>query len=442
MKSSLTRRGAAFALVLGVVAFAHEARAAGYALYEQGAAALGMAGAASASVNDASAMFFNPAALTRLDGTRVYVGGSLLTPSVSFAGTPGNRQDGSQSYPGGGVTEEMKRQWFELPTVYVTHRYPTHWAVGVGVNAPFGLGVDWKNPDQFTGRYVVTKARLSAVNTNLTAAYEINSQWSVAAGGDLLFSSVELHNRLQAPPPGGGGALIDIAKADLKGDRSSGYGWNAAVSFVPAPRWKFGAGYHSKIVVDEDGKADFTQIPTGNVPFDNAVAASLPPDQDLSTVLRFPATWNGGVAFLPAPAWTLEADAYYVEWKVFTDLPLDFKTTPSANRAIVENYDNTFQVRVGAEHRLPSFTYRFGYYFDQAAAPTESVSPILPDSDRHGATLGLGFTIGQTHPVHVDVYDLALFVKRRGTDGINRDFYDGEYKTFIQSAGLTAEWRF
>src|SRR3989442_5969075 len=74
----------------------------GYSIYEQGAAALGMAGAATASVGDASALFFNPAAMTRLEGTRIYVGGSLLHTGTSFA--PGG------SHSGVCVTPEMKRE--------------------------------------------------------------------------------------------------------------------------------------------------------------------------------------------------------------------------------------------------------------------------------------------------------------------------------------------
>ena len=83
---------------------------AAYGIYEQGAGVMGMAGAGTATVHDASALFFNPANLTRLDGLQVYVGGSLLQPEVSFAGT--------SPYPGYGVTEEMKSQSFFPPTTY------------------------------------------------------------------------------------------------------------------------------------------------------------------------------------------------------------------------------------------------------------------------------------------------------------------------------------
>src|SRR6266850_3822824 len=86
------------------------ALAAGYAIYEQGAAVLGMAGAGVASVSDASALFFNPAALARLEGSRLLVGGSVLSPVTSFAGM--------DPYPGYGVTEEMERQHFFPPTLY------------------------------------------------------------------------------------------------------------------------------------------------------------------------------------------------------------------------------------------------------------------------------------------------------------------------------------
>ncbi len=405
------------------------ARAAGYGIYEQGAAVLGMAGAGAASVNDASALFYNPALLVRFEETnRVDVGGSLLTPVTSFAGV--------NPYPGFGVTEEMKTQYFPLPAAYYARRLPGRWAAGIGVNAPFGLGVEWKNPDTFTGRYIVTKADLRAVNLEYAAAYSIDPRVSVALGGDVAFTKVKLRNRILAPAPGGGGGQVDVAEAELESHYKAGYGWNAAVSVIPSERWKFGATYRSKVIAKPKGDATFTQIPTGDPAFDAGVAASLPPNQGVSTVLRLPAIWSVGAAWL-LPNWTVEADAVYTEWSLFTDLPIRFDQTPAKDRTITEDYDDTWAFRFGAEHRLPAFTYRFGYYYEQEAAPSQSVSPILPDSQRHGVTLGLGYPLGSDKRWRIDVYDLALFLERRGTDSVNRDGFNGDYRTFINSAGLS-----
>ena len=415
------------ATLAGALASATSGHAAGYGIYEQGAAVLGMAGAGTAGVSDASAVFYNPAALTRLEGKQqFYIGGTVLATNTSFAGV--------NPYPGFGVTEEMKRGFFPLPAIYYAHRFGERGAAGLGFNAPFGLGVEWKDPDHFTGRYIVTKADLLAPNLGLSAAYAVNPMLSVAAGGNVMFSKVKLRQRVQQSYPPGG-QIVDVAEAVLESDTEPGYGWNAAVSIVPSPRLSIGASYRGKIVTKPHGDADFTQIPTGDAQFDAAVAASLPPDQAVHTVLRFPAIGSLGVAWMPE-RWKLEADLVFTEWSLFTDLPIEFERTPQNNETIVENYDDALAIRVGAEHRLDAYTYRFGYYFEQKAAPSESVSPILPDAPRHGVTLGVGCGFGPDKRWTLDAYDLALFLERRGTDGANRDHFDGDYRTFIDAVGF------
>src|SRR5437868_661131 len=64
------------------------ALAGGVSLYEVGTSDVGLASAGyGARAQDASTVLTNPAGMTRLDGTRLLVGGQLLYADVSF--TPG-----------------------------------------------------------------------------------------------------------------------------------------------------------------------------------------------------------------------------------------------------------------------------------------------------------------------------------------------------------------
>ncbi|MFI5372073.1 MAG: OmpP1/FadL family transporter, partial [Candidatus Eisenbacteria bacterium] len=412
------------AIVSIAVALPALARASGYQIYEQGAAVLGMAGAGTASVHDPSALFFNPAAITRLPGQQLMIGGHMVSPVVSFAGTP--------AYPGYGVTEEMTRQSFYIPNFYYTYNTGRKLAFGAALDAPYGLGIEWKDPETFTGRYIVTKGDLRTLNASATVAYALTPHWSFAAGFDALWANVSLHNIQTAVLPGGSGGTANVANVELSTDYTPGYTWNAGLDASPNDQWRFGLHYrHFAVVSVDKGKATFQQIPysSGNPSYDNpfnaAVAAGLPPDQTVKTTLRMPAILSAGVAYSPKPDWTLEGDFNVIRWSIFTDIPLEFQSTPSANRTIVENYKDVVQFRVGAENRLKSFTYRFGYYFDQGAAPPSSVTPLLPESDRHAGAFGIGLPIAKNW--WLDAYELAIFPVRAKTEGQERDGFDGEY---------------
>jgi len=239
--------------------------------------------------------------------------------------------------------------------------------------------------------------------------------------------------------PGGGGAIVDVATAELNADYQPGYGWNAALWWQPLASTQVGLSYRSRFGIDVDGTVDFTQIATGNPIIDGSVAAQLV-DQDVASTLSFPAIWSLGVAYSPTAAWTFEADFNWTEWSFFKELPLEYKSTPALNSSVKEEYQDQWQVRLGAEHRLPRWTYRFGYYYDRAAAPVQSVTPLLPDSDRSGVAFGIGLPLSDR--ISIDAYDVALFVRRRTTDGQERENYNGVYDGFVNMAGAGLTWRF
>lgn len=432
--------------------------AAGYSIYEQGAAALGMAGAATASVNDASAVFFNPAAMTRLEGTRIYVGANALQPVTTFTGQapyPGSNYStftGEALYPGADYSADMVRQTFYTPTIYATHSWAKRWAVGAGFNSPFGLGVEW-DPTTFDGSYLVTKADLQGPNASLCLAYAPNEKWSFAAGGDVMWAKVVLKNQAYADLTAYGLGVRQVADVDLESNFTPAPGWNAAVLFTPQPEWKMGAYYRSKVVAHiDDGTAKFTNVfATGNpllARLDAGLAAKFTA-QGVKTVLRFPAMWSVGTAWSPKPALTVEADFNVHEWSVFSDLPIGFEnsaTTGPPDKMKVENYRDSWQIRTGAEYRRGCLAYRAGYYFDKSPAPLNAVTPLLPDADRHGVTLGLGWSLGTDKRWTVDVYELAIFAAPRVGVALEdlpspRNEFSGEYKTFSNVVGFGVGYR-
>lgn len=425
----MNRIGSAWALAVVVCVSPAVAQAAGYALYEQGTAALGMGGAHVGAVRDASAQFYNPAALTRLPGSQLQFGGTWLSTRTSFAGV--------DPHPGYGTSEEMVNGSFFPPAVYWADRVGSNWAYGLGVNSPFGLGVEWQDPERFSGRERVTKARLETLNGSASLAWALTEHWSIAGGANALFGRVELNNIGTFVTDGG--QPVNVLRAQLKSSFKPAPGFHGALLGEPWTNFRLGITYRSKVELKvDDGEATFEQIETGDAALDAAVTASKPANQTVTTDLVFPAMFSVGLAWEPTPAWTYALDGIWTEWSAFDRLELRFPDDPSLDQDLVQNYHDTFAVRVGAEHRLERYTYRAGYYFDPAAAPAESVTPLLPDASRHGATLGLGLQRGKWS---IDVYNLFLFVEKRATESRERDGFDGAYKSYVNAFGASLAYR-
>lgn len=410
------------------------ARAAGYGLYEQGARALGQAGAFTARADDPSAIYFNPAGLSRLDGQELLLSPNLIVFKAEFAGVAPN--------PGYGVHERTESKLFAPFAAYYAGELGRKVSAGLGVYSPYGLEVDWSQPDQFTGRYISTRSKITPFYFVPTLAVALNDRLRVGAGANLVLSNVQLQRHIPAYDPFLN-RTVDVGTVMLESKTGFGAGFNLGAQWWPPGRFKLGATYRGRVNIDYSGMADFTRRVTGDPAFDPIVAASFPPGQQVTTSIPFPAQGSLGIAYQSCPSWAFEADVNLTRWSVFDRLEIRFAQTPSRNLEAIENWQDALNVRVGTEYRKGgrgAWSYRAGYYFDQTPQPRASLGPLLPDTDRHGISLGVGHH-GRT--ASINGYALWLITPDRATEGENRDHFDGTYSTgtFIAGASLGLNFR-
>ena len=430
MLSASLRWSAAAAAALLLLA-AHRSEAAGFAIFEQGARGMGFAGAYTAQAADGSAIFHNAAGIAFLKDRQLYIGGTLIRPSAAFTG--------AEPFPGPTVAEKGDVGLLVPPSAYYTHPFSERVAFGVGLHTPFGLETKWADPDNYSGRFISTRAALKGFSVNPTIAFKLEDRLAVGVGLDVRFSSLQLDRRVPVVNPFTQ-RIVDGAAVHLKSDTNTGFGFNVGVLAKPSETLSIGASYRHKVKVDYSGEATFEPLSTGNSDLDLRVRASLPSGAlPLATSIEFPGFASFGFAKTFGD-WTFEADVNWYQWNTFESLRLTFETDPRLNETIEEDYSNSFQYRFGLERVLnDSWAMRGGYFFDETPSPAASMSPILPDSNRHGFCLGGSWTSGT---VRLDAAAWYVRAAERSTEGANRDSYNGTYKSHALTLGVSLGYSF
>jgi long-chain fatty acid transport protein len=400
-----TRRvGVVLAALCLVLVATERAAAQGYGVYEQGACAMARAGAGvAAPCGDGSAIFFNPAAIAiQRESSRVSGSATLIGPRGGFTGIAG------------GITGTMEKNWVSVPAAYYTTPLGDRMALGVGLFVPFGLTIEW--PLEFTGRFVSYKTVLQASYLQPTIAYKFNDHVVVGGGPDLVFSNLELNQRVDlatqqlAPgisfsqigvPPG-----TDFANFKISGSDFSLAG-HVGILIQANDALSFGARYLARHTIRRDDLTlESTQIPTGlrtpiplpGIPAGTSIDALLAPqfsaggrlsNQRIATSLTVPDQVVVGVAIMPAARLRLLADYQFSTWSVFETL--EFAADNGLSEVIAKNYRDTSGVRVGVDYGLSDrVALRGGFVVHQAAAPDGSVTPDLPEGARVEYTAGVG----------------------------------------------------
>jgi len=365
------------AVVVLAVVGAEEARAAGIAVDLNSARGVAMAGSVAGFIDDASALYYNPAGIAQGQGIDFMVGITGIVPFFNVTAANGVQTEGEHGI-------------IPPPHIYATYGISDEITVGLGVYTPYGLKIGW--PAEYPGRYIVTEVDLKIFDINPTIGFHFGPV-RFAVGAQLAYSTVQLNrdiNLLTSNP----NVYQPNGPAVELGASAWGYGGTAGVQVdVIEKVFQIGAAYRSRVTYNFGGNAHFSNIPP---PYQGQLY-----DQQGSTTVTTPDSVVVGFAYKPIPCLTLDFDVTYFTWQVFPAIVLNFPLTPALNSTELKDWHHTWNYRIGAEWVIDEhWALRGGILLDPTPSPAATVQPDVPDSSRVNLATGFGWRAGA---FHVDV---------------------------------------
>lgn len=349
--------------------------AAAFLIYNQDAKANGMGMAVSASIDNPSAIFYNPSLLPEQKGFSASFGDTVIIPTTYFRDeTTGQRFN-------------ARPKTHHLPTLYIQYTRGNI-SYGLGVYSPFGLSTEW--PKGWMGRYVNTFAEIKTTFINPVIAWRFNEFLSFGLGLSYVLSSVSMKNATNLSLFG-----LPDGTTELSGDGHA-FGYNAALTLKLPKDYRVALTYRSAVDMPYEGTAKVL-APT---PFGFST--------DASTRMTLPFIGVLGIAKTCGPL-TIEGDLLYTGWSSLNHYKVKFKNG-MAQQFFYKDWFNTPSIAIGVNYRFNKpLEVRAGYMYDKSPVPKRTVGPELPDNTRH---IVMGGTTYTTQRVTIDMAYQATFFKK------------------------------
>ena len=413
---------------------------AGFQIPEQGAASVGMGMGGIGKADDLSAYYQNPAGLVQSKGTQIFANIAGISPTATYTRTGFDSIDNEDDLipvPGFVISSDFGK-WENL-------------VLALGVNAQFGL----RNEYDVMGpqRYISTNIALTTIYAGPYAAWQVSPTFSVGGGIQYVHASAEIGQKINY-----GGVLYMMAaqqdpsmadpswnenpafdgEVDIEDATDSTVAGNLGILWKAAENLQVGLTWRSGVELDLEGDVSLV-IPEAATTVSGGLLQSL--ETSGKTTVALPQIIGAGVAFQATDTFQLIADVNWNNWSVYEDIDFDFQDETSyfPDTENPRDWEDTWTFRLGGEYLLKErIALRAGYLFDQSPIPDKSIGPELPTSDRHGITLGFGYTWDK---VALDLAYSHLFIKDRSvSESIRSPEAVGDYESaaniFVASLGF------
>ena len=380
--------------------------------------------------DDLSAVHYNPAGMTLLEGTRVQAGFTWIALNADIDGVNGQSENG-----------RLKGQ--AIPTGYVTHQVNDNLWLGFAMSVPYGMGTEYDK--NWWGQHRGTNAKIYTFDMNPNIAWKVNDLISVGAGVSVQYAKADL-----------GMGVMQGIHGEIDAD-SWDWGFNLGLMISPTDTLRFGLAYRSAI--EHNAEGDFNLSVNSPMQF----GLTLPSSATVKTpdTVMLTGTWEA------TPDLRLSGLIRWANWSNFDTLTIKNDTSGLTGLLgslgsigvtlpgsvtqmlgalgqydIQNKWQDTWLFSVGADYRInDAFTVRGGIAYETSPIDDQTTRmAVIPDTDRLWLSLGatyhfnkqLQFDMGATYLMGVgdmDLYDNGQKI--------------GEYQSLdAYLVGFQAQYRF
>lgn len=358
----------------------------GFSVGEQSGKATGQGGAVTATVSDSSAMFYNLAGLTKVEGLHFTLGSSVALAQHSF----------EQSVSGDLVSVTSNNPVGIIPSIYAAYKLSDELGIGFGMFNAWGATVFMpRNGTNSAGELVPNPQADVARKTALkTPTFSLGVGWdagetieglALGASVDLMMGSLYTYRNLYFGDT--------LGKVELSA-KAMAVGGRLGVQYDSPDTDGLSMGLSVKLPMPLDfrGTADFDMM--GESDSSPDYRGVLPPDGDAGGVLTLPLAVNVGMSDVYMDGdLRFSIEAVLLHFESYDELAIDL---PDGTQSISpKKWNNTISIRSGLEYAAAEDVFlRAGYVYDTNPIPSGTLNASLIDMNRHFVTAGAGATFG------------------------------------------------
>lgn len=398
----------------------------GYMIPHQTARGVGLSNAMTAGVNDASAVYYNPAALSEVSGNNILASGTYINVISGVENS--------------GKNAVNKRDDNFLASLFANYHIPgTDVTLGMGSYTPFGLATTYER--DFT-RFATERAELKTIFVTPAASWNPSKYFSIGGGlsfvhASTVFSRSLCFNSLACTfAPGVGEGRIRLTDTD------NAFTYNLGALIKPAENWRLGFSYRARTDLRFRG---------ADVKF-GGVLGGTPPAKANVNPLPLPPVLNVGAFWQITSSWGAEFVYEYARWSEFKSLKATFLSGPLPGFNLPQNWKNTSTLRLGSFYNLTqNVELRGGVGIEESPIPNQTLNPAIPSADILTLNAGVGY---KWQRFSFDVGYMAVFYKNRtvnnteleGTPATGIPFLGApgkdKYRTYDNQVILSLGYRF